>query len=214
MSSNNTTSPSASLNSLPDWLNPVNIKHINWNSLGVRIVLLTIIPVILFASINIITVNKNNNTYQTALAERAETDLKNDEITFDELKIKDELLVMSGALNDITQKLQSMLLNKNSSSNPDIIKSREFFKTQVNVFTNYIHDLESALIKADWEEVSFFPHPIFSVTIIDILRRLIKVHAIVNFAGNADDLRDMGITVRSVCQATCRLKLDFKRPVL
>ena len=57
---------------------------------------------------------------------------------------------------------------------------------------------ESALIKADWEEVSFFPHPIFSVTIIDILRRLIKVHAIVNFAGNADDLRDMGITVRSV----------------
>lgn len=43
-----------------------------------------------------------------------------------------------------------------------------------------------------------FPHPILGPVIIDRLRKVpIKVRAIVNFAGNADDLEAMGIEVHS-----------------
>lgn len=41
------------------------------------------------------------------------------------------------------------------------------------------------------------PHPVLAAAMVDVLRRVIRVRAIVDFAGNADDLRALGITVRS-----------------
>ena len=55
----------------------------------------------------------------------------------------------------------------------------------------------SRLPQETQQQINFLPHPVFSATIIDVLRRFIQIRAIVDFAGNADDLRAMGITVRS-----------------
>ncbi len=48
------------------------------------------------------------------------------------------------------------------------------------------------------ERTQVMPHPVFGPAIIEQLQPLlIKVRAIVNFGGNADDLRDLGIQVHS-----------------
>jgi hypothetical protein len=51
-------------------------------------------------------------------------------------------------------------------------------------------------------EIGPLPHPVFGPVIVDFFRRRkrAKIRAIVNFSGNADDLRSLGITVHSGIQ--------------
>jgi subtilisin family serine protease len=56
-------------------------------------------------------------------------------------------------------------------------------------------------------EIKSLPHPVFGPVIIDKLPKIpIKIRAIVNFAGNADDLEAMGIKVNSHIQNIFTIK--------
>ena len=128
-------------------LKPDNISKINWNSLSIKILLLILLPIFIFAAINIVTVNHNNNSFQTALFERSKLDNQNDEVMHLTMQIKDKMLTLSNTIKNMANQNQSMLLNKNNALNNSVKNYRKLVQKEISTFSNDIYNLDSALIK-------------------------------------------------------------------
>ncbi|MFT7561286.1 MAG: methyl-accepting chemotaxis protein [Flavobacteriales bacterium] len=131
-------------------LNYTKIKYINWNSLGIKVVLLAIVPTMFFAVINVVTVNQNNSAYQRLLSERITLDRENDVVIQAATEIKDAMFSLSDAVNDMAQQNQSMLLSKNNDLNVDVIDKRGVVRVKAEEFSIYVKNLEEYLTKAEF----------------------------------------------------------------
>ncbi|MFT5665639.1 MAG: putative membrane protein [Gammaproteobacteria bacterium] len=106
--------------------------------LNSKLELLVLLPIIFFAVLNIVTVNKNNAAYQFALSQRAALDKRNLSVSQSVNHIRLAMLKLSSAIDRLARDNQSMLLiqllNSDSQLQDLVVEGRVAVRKQITKF--------------------------------------------------------------------------------